>query len=149
MAQPQANADQQGGSPPHVQPLGKYPAVRRAGDFLFVSGTSARLPDGSIAGVQVDADGTKRQDVAAQTRCVLEQIEHKLRTVGASLRDCVDITVYLTDMADFDSYNEAYAAFFGDDAPARTTLAVRALPAPDMVVEMKAVAYAPAETLQE
>lgn len=125
------------------RPLGNYPAVRRAGDFLFVSGTSARLPDGSIIGVQVGPDGARRLDAGAQTRFVLEQIDQRLRTAGASLADCVDVTVFLTDMADFESYNKAYGMFFADNAPARTTLAVRALPAPDMVVEMKAVAYAP------
>jgi 2-aminomuconate deaminase len=55
------------------------------------------------------------------------------------------MTVFLVDMGDFDAYNEVYGEFFDVTGPARTTVAVRALPHPDMVVEMKAVALLPQE----
>jgi 2-aminomuconate deaminase len=128
-----------------AKPLGKYPHAKRAGDLVFLSGTTARQPDGSIAGVSRGADGGVQRDAALQTRIVLQNISRTLETLGGSLRDCVDMTVFLVDMADFDAYNQVYGEFFDVTGPARTTVAVRALPHPDMVVEMKAVALLPQE----
>jgi 2-aminomuconate deaminase len=128
-----------------AKPLGKYPHAKRAGDLVFLSGTTARQPDGSIAGVSRGADGGVQRDAALQTRIVLQNIARTLETLGGSLRDCVDMTVFLVDMGDFDAYNEVYGEFFDVTGPARTTVAVRALPHPDMVVEMKAVALLPQE----
>jgi 2-aminomuconate deaminase len=88
-------------------------------------------------------DGSVRRDAALQTRIVLQNISRTLETLGGSLRDCVDMTVFLVDMADFDAYNQVYGEFFDVTGPARTTVAVRALPHPDMMVEMKAVALLP------
>jgi 2-aminomuconate deaminase len=50
-----------------AKPRGKYPHIKRAGDFLFVSGTSARRADNSIAGAQVDEFGTTHLDIRSQT----------------------------------------------------------------------------------
>jgi 2-aminomuconate deaminase len=126
-----------------AKPLGKYPHAKRAGDLVFLSGTTARQADGSIAGVTRNEDGSVRRDAALQTRIVLQNISRTLETLGGSLRDCVDMTVFLVDMADFDAYNQVYGEFFDVTGPARTTVAVRALPHPDMMVEMKAVALLP------
>lgn len=124
-------------------PRGRYPHVRRAGDFLFVSGTSARRADNTIAGAQVDAMGTTTLDIRVQTRAVLGNIADILASVGASLDDVVEVGSFLVNMNDFGGYNEAYAEFFGADAPARTTVAVHQLPHPQLLVEIKAVAYKP------
>lgn len=124
-------------------PLGKYPRLRRAGEWIYVSGLSARLPDGSIDGVTRAADGAVHCDIGAQTRRVLRNLEEVLRTAGAGLSDCVDITVFLVDRAHFDAYNRVYGEHFTADGPARTTVVVRGLPHADMVVEVKAVAYLP------
>lgn len=129
--------------PVRARPLGNYPLAKRVGDFVFVSGTSARRPDGSIAGVGTAADGSPRRDAAVQTREVIRNLEDSLRRHGAELADCAEIVVFLVDMADFAAYNAAYGEFFSHDGPTRTTVAVRALPHPDMIVEMKAVAYRP------
>jgi len=123
-------------------PLGHYPHCKVAGDFVFVSGTSSRRPDGSHRGVDV-VDGTKRKDVAEQTRGTLENIGVILAAVGASLDNLVQVTSYLVDMADFAAYNAAYAEYFTDGAPTRTTVAVRELPHPDLLIEIQAVAYRP------
>lgn len=125
-----------------AKPLGKYPHLKRAGDFVFISGTSARLPDGSIAGVDVQA-GEAVCSAAEQTRVVIENLRQTLASVNASLADCVEIVAFLVDMKDFDEYNRVYGEFFDVTGPTRTTIAVRALPHPHMVVEMKAVAYVP------
>lgn len=121
-------------------PLGKYPRFRRAGELIYVSGVSARLPDGSIDGVSQE-NGVVRRDVRRQTQRVLQNVAEILASAGASLADCIDITVFLTDQQDFAAYNTAYGEYFESNGPARTTVIVRGLPHPDMVVEVKAVAW--------
>lgn len=124
-------------------PRGKYPHVKRAGDFLFISGTSARRPDDTIAGVEVDSLGTTRLDIREQTRVVIENIRDILQSAGAQLQDVVEISTYLVNMNDFSGYNEVYGEFFGYDGPARTTVAVHQLPHPHLLIEIKAMAYRP------
>jgi 2-aminomuconate deaminase len=124
-------------------PRGKYPHVKRAGDFLFVSGTSARRADNTIAGAVVDRLGTTQLDIREQTRAVLENIRDILNSVGASLQDVVEVSTYLVNMNDFGGYNEVYGEFFGYEGPARTTVAVHQLPHPHLLIEIKAVAYKP------
>jgi 2-aminomuconate deaminase len=125
-----------------VTPRGPYPPVKRVGDLVFVSGTSARRPDNTIAGATVDALGTADLDIRAQTRAVIENIAQLLQKEGADLGDIVDITTFLVSMSDFKGYNEVYAEYFTADGPARTTVAVHQLPHPHLLIEMKAVAYA-------
>jgi 2-aminomuconate deaminase len=124
-------------------PRGKYPHIKRAGDFLFVSGTSARRADNSIAGADVDAMGTTRLDIREQTRAVLENIRDILQSAGVELRDVVEISTFLINMNDFAGYNEVYGEFFGYDGPARTTVAAHQLPHPHLLIEIKATAYKP------
>src|SRR5690606_24008757 len=108
-----------------------------------VSGTSSRRPDNTIAGVDViDNMGTKRLDAEVQTREIIKNIERHLAKEGASLEDIVDITSFLVNMNDFAGYNKAYAEFFNaETGPTRTTVAVHQLPHPDLVVEIKVMAY--------
>ncbi|MAD96665.1 MAG: 2-aminomuconate deaminase [Flavobacteriaceae bacterium] len=126
-----------------VTPRGAYPHVKVVGDFIFVSGTSSRRADNSIAGVDIiDEMGTKRLNIETQTREVLKNIDGNLRSVGASLDDVVDVSTFLVNMNDFAGYNKAYAEFFNSETgPARTTVAVHQLPHPDLVVEIKVTAY--------
>jgi len=126
-----------------VTPRGAYPHTKRVGNFIFVSGTSSRRPDNTIAGVDIiDNMGTKRLNAEVQTREVLKNIETNLNSVGASLKDVVDVTSFLVNMNDFAGYNKAYAEFFDKaDGPTRTTVAVHQLPHPDLVVEIKVMAY--------
>jgi len=128
-----------------ASPRGAYPHIKRVGDFLFISGTSSRLPDNSFAGVyQVDEMGSMRLDIREQTRAVIENIEDYLKTEGADLSDVVDVTTFLVNMNDFAGYNEVYAEFFSKETgPARTTVAVHQLPHPHLLVEIKAMAYKP------
>lgn len=126
-----------------VTPRGAYPHVKVVGNWIFVSGTSSRRADNTIAGVEIiDEMGTKRLNIEEQTREVLKNIERNLATVGASLKDVVDVTTFLVNMNDFAGYNKAYAEFFNKETgPARTTVAVHQLPHPDLVVEIKATAF--------
>ena len=124
-------------------PRGKYPHIKRAGDFLIVSGTSARRADNTIAGAQVDEYGTTRLDIVEQTRAVIENVRGILAAADANLNDVVEITTYLVDMNDFAGYNEVYGKYFGYDGPARTTVAVHQLPHPHLLIEIRAVAFKP------
>ena len=126
-----------------ASPRGKYPHVKRAGDFLIVSGTSSRRAGNTIAGAHVDETGTPFLDIRVQTRAVIENIRDILRSAGADLRDIVEVTSYLVDMNDFAGYNEVYGEYFDYDGPARTTVAVHQLPHPHLLIEIRAVAYKP------
>jgi 2-aminomuconate deaminase len=124
-------------------PRGRFPHVKRAGDFIYVSGTSSRRADNSFAGVEVDEFGTTQLDIRAQTRAVIENIRDILGSVGAGLEDVVEVSSFLVSMNDFGGYNEAYAEYFDFDGPTRTTVAVHQLPHPHLLIEMKVVAYRP------
>lgn len=126
-----------------VTPRGAYPHTKRIGDFIFVSGTSSRRADNTIAGVDIiDQMGTKHLNIEVQTCEVLKNIEKNLAKEGATLKDVVDVTSFLVNMNDFAGYNKAYAKFFDKETgPTRTTVAVHQLPHPDLVIEIKVVAY--------
>lgn len=128
-----------------AKPRGKYPHIKRAGDFLIVSGTSARRADNSIAGAEVDEFGTTHLDIRSQTQAVIENVREILRTAGADLKDVVEITSYLVNMNDFAGYNEVYGEYFSSEGPARTTVAVHQLPHPHLLIEIRALAYKPQE----
>lgn len=124
-----------------ARPRGTFPHLKRAGDFLFVSGTSSRRPDNSLAGAEADDMGTVNLDIKVQTRAVIENIRDILQQADAELEDVVEITAFLVNMNDFGGYNQVYSEFFDYDGPARTTVAVHQLPHPHLLVEIKAVAY--------
>jgi len=124
-------------------PRGRYPHIKRAGDFLFVSGTSSRRADDSFAGVVVDDAGTAHLEIRDQTRAVIENIRDILASAGAGLEDVVDVTSFLVDMDDFDGYNEVYGEYFDYDGPTRTTVAAHQLPHPHLLIEIKVTAYKP------
>ena len=111
---------------------GAFPHARVAGDVVHVSGTSARRAD----------DGMVRLDAGVQSAAVLANVERVLTEVGLDRTDLVDVTAFLVDVDDFDAWNEAWTGFFnGAEAPARTTVAVLALPHPHLLVEVKATAH--------
>lgn len=113
--------------------VGPYAQAVRLGGLVFTAG-------------QVGLDPSTGELVAGgigeQTLQVLRNLEAVLDAAGSSLGDVVKTTVYLTDMADFAAVNDAYGSRFGDSPPARSTIAVRALPL-GAAVEIEAVARAP------
>ena len=119
-------------APAAPRPLANYSPSRRAGDFVFVSGASGRQADGSIA-----------SDVGPQTEATLRRIEATLEGHGFSLAHVVEAQVFLVDMADYAAMNAVWNRIFSDPArfPARTTAAARALPQPELKVEIRAVAW--------
>jgi 2-iminobutanoate/2-iminopropanoate deaminase len=103
----------------------------RAGDTLYVSGYGPVDPD-----TGKDVEG----DVQAETEQVIENIAATVEEAGGSLDDVVKVTVYLTDLDDYDRVNEAYGAQFTEEPPARVCVEVSRLP-DDVRVEMDAIAY--------
>ncbi len=124
-----------------AKPRGKFPHVKLAGPFIFVSGTSSRRADNSFEGVEVDEMGTTHLDIRIQTKAVLENIRYILNSVGADLTNVVDVTTFLVNMNDFAGYNEVYEEYFDYTGPARTTVAVHQLPHPHLLIEIKVTAY--------
>ena len=113
------------------KPLGPYTPAVRAGDFIFVSGQLG-MRDGTLA----------EGGVAGQTAQAVANLRERLRELGAELTDVVKTTCFLIDMDTFATFNAAYIEGFGDHRPARSTIAVRELPAGGHV-EIEAVAYQP------
>ena len=72
-----------------AKPRGRFPHIKRAGDFLFISGTSARRADNTIVGAEVDEVGTAQLDIRTQTRAVIENVREILQSAGAQLDDLV------------------------------------------------------------
>ena len=125
--------------------VGAYPHLFKSGDFLFVSGMGPRTPDtNEIPGGPVrDADGNPLDyDIRAQTHSVINNVRVILEAHGSSLDDVVDVLVFLVDMErDFPVYNEVYSHYFAEVLPARTTVAVEALPT-SIAIELKVIAKA-------
>lgn len=122
--------------------LANYPHARRVGDLIFVSGVSSRRPDNTHVGVTIHADGRVELDIRAQTRAVIENIRTILREAGADLENIVDVFVMLVDMKDYGGMNEVYNEYFNAaTGPSRTTCAVHQLPHPNLLIEIKAIAW--------
>lgn len=114
--------------------MAHYPHMRQAANLLFVSGISCRKPDGTLEGT----------DIRGQTRAVIENLRAILRSADADLANLVDVTVFLADISDYSGYNAVYDTYFeAETGPTRTTVAVKDLPLPGLLIEIKAVALAP------
>lgn len=135
--------------PQKARPRGAFPHLKRVENFVFLSGTSARRPDDSFEGVTVLADGSVSIDVQRQTRAVFENIRDMLASVGARLDSLVEVSAYLTDEADYEAFNVAYAGFFDAEGPVRTTVVVKALPHPHQRLMVRAVAFVPESAYDE
>jgi len=100
-------------------PIGPYNQAIRAGGFLFCSG---QIPLDLATGELVPGD------ISDQTRQVMKNVAAVLAAAGASFAHVVKTTIYLIDMGDFAAVNAVYGESFDVVAPARSTVAVAALP---------------------
>ena len=125
--------------PDRAKPRADYPHVKVVGDFVFVSGISARRPDETFVGARITRSGTVELDIREQSRATIENIREILRSVGGTLSDVVEVDAFLVSMDDYEGFNEVYARYFDSTGPARTTVAVRALPHPHQLLMLKAV----------
>jgi 2-iminobutanoate/2-iminopropanoate deaminase len=112
-------------------PIGPYSQAVAAGPFVFTSGVIGVDPAGGML---------VGEDAAAQTHAAMANLGAVLAAAGLGFGDIVKTTIFLIDMGDFRAVNEAYAASFtGVAPPARSTVAVAALPR-SARVEIEAVA---------
>ena len=125
--------------PDRAKPRADYPHVKVVGDFAFVSGISARRPDESFVGARATRSGAVELDIREQARATIENVREILRSVGGTLSDVVELDAFLVSMDDYEGFNEVYARYFDAGGPARTTVAVRALPHPHQLLMLKAV----------
>ena len=109
--------------------IGPYSQGIAAGQFVYCSGQLGLDP----------ASGELVAGVAAQARRSLENLGAVLREAGLGIDRVVKTTIFLVDMKDFAAVNEIYGAFFGEHRPARSTVAVAALPKGGLV-EIEAIA---------
>jgi len=118
---------------PNVPPaLGPYSRAIQAGSLLFVSGALGMNATGKLV----------EGGVAAEAEQSLDNIDTLLKAAGVSFDNIVKTTIFLTDMADFNTVNEVYGKRFSKDPPARSTVAVKALPR-NGKVEIEVTAIAP------
>ena len=115
---------------------GPYSPVRRAGDWVITSGQVGLAGDGNGAGALVPGE------TVAELRQALQNLAEVLAIEGATLTDVVKTTLYLVDIGDFAAVNEVWVEYFTEDRPARSAVAVAALPI-GARVEVEAWAYAP------
>lgn len=116
--------------------IGPYSQAVRSGGFIFVSGQIALDP---ATGQLVEGS------VEAQVRQVLSNLKAILEAAGSGLEHVVKTTIFLRSMDDFAAVNRVYAEFFPEPAPARSTVAVAALPR-GAAVEIEAIAVDPASS---
>ncbi len=111
--------------------VGPYSQAVQLGNFLFCSG-------------QISIDPKTQDvftgDIKTQTEMVLKNIDAVLSQAGLHFSDIIKTTIFLTNMSDFSVVNEIYATKFKTDPPARSTVAVSALPK-GVNVEIEVIAY--------
>jgi 2-iminobutanoate/2-iminopropanoate deaminase len=105
----------------------------RFGNLVFVAGQTGRDPHTGEVG----------KDIREQTRNVLERIKLILEAAGTSLDNVLTATTYLTDRDNLSAYNEEYGKYFPTSKPARTTVTVASLNAPDLLIEITVTACIP------
>lgn len=99
--------------------IGPYSQAIDTGDVVYVSGQIPLDPaTGSFAG----------DDVSTQTKQVMENVKAIVEASGSSMNKVIKCSIFLADMGDFQTVNEIYGSYFGDEPPAREAIAVKTLP---------------------
>ena len=105
----------------------------RFGNLVFVAGQTGRHP----------VTGELGKDIREQTRNILERIKQILDAAGTSLDNVLTATTYLTNRENLAAYNEEYGKYFPTSKPARTTVTVASLNAPELLIEITVTACVP------
>ena len=126
-------------SPKLRQPNGVFShatAIEATGRFVFISGMTARRPDGSIAGIG---------DVSEQTRQVCENLKAAVEAAGGTLDDICRVDVYVRNMEQFEAIHKVRAQYFKAPLPASTLVEVSKMSSPDYLIEISAIAVLPSK----
>jgi reactive intermediate/imine deaminase len=105
--------------------------VEAKGKLVFISGMTARRPDGSIAGIG---------DISAQTRQVCENIKAAVEAAGGTLDDVCRVDVYVRNMEHFDAIHKVRREYFKPPLPASTMVEVTKMVSADYLIEINAIA---------
>jgi len=106
-------------------------AVEAKGRLVFISGMTARKPDGTIAGIG---------DIEAQTRQVCENIKSALEAAGGTMDDVCRVDVYVRNIEHFESIHRVRREYFKAPPPASTMVEVTKMVSPDYLIEINAIA---------
>ena len=109
-------------------------AIEAKGKLVFISGMTARRPDGTIAGIG---------DVSAQTRQVCENIKAAVEQAGGTLDDVCRVDVYVRNIEDFDKIHAVRREYFKPPLPASTMVEVSKMVFPEYLIEISAIAVVP------
>jgi 2-iminobutanoate/2-iminopropanoate deaminase len=118
---------------PSAAPNPNLSAATKFGNLVFVAGQTGRHP----------VTGQVGKDVREQTRNILERIKVILEAAGTSLDNVLSAMTHLTRREDLTAYNEEYAKYFPTNKPARTTVTVASLNAPELLIEITVIACVP------
>jgi 2-iminobutanoate/2-iminopropanoate deaminase len=124
-------------SPKLRQPTGVFShatVIEATGRFVFISGMTARKPDGSIAGVG---------DITEQTRQVCENIKAAVEAAGGTMDDICRVDVYVRNMEHFEAIHKVRAQYFKPPLPASTMVEITKMTSPDYLIEINAIAVLP------
>src|SRR5919112_152382 len=119
------------------KPIGVFSqatVIEAKGRLVFISGMTARRPDGSIAGVG---------DIEVQTRQVCENIKAAVEAAGGTMDDICRVDVYIRNMEQFPGIHKVRAEYFKEPLPASTMVEVTKMTSPDALIEINAIAVIP------
>jgi len=108
--------------------------IESEGRLVFISGMTARRPDGTIAGLG---------DISAQTKQVCENIKSAVEAAGGTLDDICRVDVYVRNMEHFDKIHEVRRQYFKPPLPASTMVEITKMTSPDYLIEINAIAVIP------
>lgn len=116
------------------EPMGNFSQaieIEAKGKLVFISGMTARRPDGSIAGIG---------DIEAQTRQVCENIKSAVEAAGGTMEDICRVDVYVRNIEHFDKIHKVRREYFKAPAPASTMVEVTKMVSPEYLIEINAIA---------
>lgn len=116
------------------EPMGHFSqaiAIEAKGKLVFISGMTARRPDGSIAGIG---------DIEAQTRQVCENLKSAVEAAGGTMDDICRVDVYVRNIEHFERIHKVRREYFRAPPPASTMVEVTKMVSPEYLLEISAIA---------